>query len=111
MYIYIYIYKHIYIHICNTNGAAAKVMRFDRLGKKGTPWHSWEDYSRLKEIPKKVPLSKKLKFAVIPLVLTPFVPFRGPLVELQSGLQHALAHVLSEGSEGLNQHRVRNYYY
>ena len=27
----------------DTNGAAEKVMNFDRLGTKGTPWHLWED--------------------------------------------------------------------
>ena len=30
----------------NTNGAAAKVMIFDRLGEKGTPWHFCEDKLR-----------------------------------------------------------------
>ena len=30
----------------STNGAAAKVMNFDRFGKKDTPWHFWEDRSR-----------------------------------------------------------------
>ena len=48
----------------DTNGAAAKVITFDRLGKKYTH---------------KVPLSKIVKFAVASLVLTPFVPFRWPL--------------------------------
>ena len=37
----------------NTNGAAAKVMSFDRLGEKGTPWHLWEDKSRFMGVPKK----------------------------------------------------------
>ena len=31
----------------DTNGAAANVKSFDSLGKKGTPWHFWEDKSRL----------------------------------------------------------------
>ena len=31
----------------NTNGAAAKVMNFKRLGKTGTPWHFWINTSRL----------------------------------------------------------------
>ena len=47
----------------NTNGAAAKVMHFD---------------SSLKGEPKGSPRSKNVKVAATPLVLTPFVPFRGP---------------------------------
>ena len=34
-------------------GAAAKVMNFDRLGKRNTPWHFGEDESRLTGVPKK----------------------------------------------------------
>ena len=30
----------------NTNGAAAKVLNFDSLVQKGTPWHFWEDKHR-----------------------------------------------------------------
>ena len=30
----------------NTNGAAARVRSFDRLMKKGMPWHFWGDKSR-----------------------------------------------------------------
>ena len=43
MYTYIYIYIHTYMHIwlrtngVNTSGAAAKVINFDRLGKKVRP--------------------------------------------------------------------------
>ena len=37
----------------NTDGAAAKVMDFDRLGKKGTPCHFWEGKSRSTGVPKK----------------------------------------------------------
>ena len=37
-----------------TNGAAAKVIIVDRLWKKVlTPWHFWEDKSRLTGVPKK----------------------------------------------------------
>ena len=50
-------------------------MNFDRLREKGTPWHFWESKSRLTGVPKKYP-SKNMEFAVTPLVLTPFVPFR-----------------------------------
>ena len=50
--------------------------QFCQIGEKGTPWHFWEDESRLTGIPKNVPLSKTMKFAATPLVLTPFVPFR-----------------------------------
>ena len=60
----------------NTNGAAAKVMTFDRFGEKGTPWHFWEGSSRLTGVPTKLPLSTSMTFGVTPLVLTPFVPFR-----------------------------------
>ena len=41
-----------------TNGAAAEVMSVDRLGEKGTPWHFWEDKSRLTGVAKK-PLCQK----------------------------------------------------
>ena len=40
-------------------------------------WHFREDKSRLTGVPKRS-LSKNMKFAVTPLVLTPFVPFREP---------------------------------
>ena len=49
----------------NTNGTAAKVMNFDRLGTRCAPWHFWEDKSRLTGEPKKS-LSKNMKFAVTP---------------------------------------------
>ena len=48
----------------STNGAAAEVRNFDGLGEKGTPWHFWEETSRLTGVPQKVPLSKNKKFAV-----------------------------------------------
>ena len=60
----------------NTNGAAAKVMDFDRLGKKVRPGHFWEDKSRLTRVPKKSFWKTSFKKAVTPLVLTPCVPFR-----------------------------------
>ena len=76
VYVIIYIYIHIYIGCgagaeassqagglidlwlrttgVNTNGAAAKVMNFDRLWKKVImPWHFWEDKSRLTGVPKR----------------------------------------------------------
>ena len=46
----------------NTNGAAAKVTNFDSLGKichTSTPWHFWEDKSRLTGVPKKYVCQKK----------------------------------------------------
>ena len=53
------------------NGVAAKVMIFDRLGKKVCK------IDRFCQIGiQQVPLSKNIKSAVTPLVLTPFVPFR-----------------------------------
>ena len=58
----------------NTNGAAAKVTFFDRLGQKGTPWHFWEDKSMLTGGPKKSLCQKEnMKFAATPLVLSPLV--------------------------------------
>ena len=42
----------------DTNEAAAKVMKFDRL-KKGTPWHFWDDKSRLTGAPKKFLCQKR----------------------------------------------------
>ena len=36
----------------NTDGAAAKVV-FWQIDEKGTPWHFWEDKSRLTGVPKK----------------------------------------------------------
>ena len=41
---------------------------------KGRPWHFWGDRSRLTGVPQKVPLSKRMKLAAIPLVLTPICP-------------------------------------
>ena len=37
----------------DTNGAAAKVINFDRFGKKVRPWHFWEEKSRLTGVPQK----------------------------------------------------------
>ena len=45
---------------------------FCRIGKKDSPWHFWEDKSKLPGEPKKSLCQKDMKFAV---VLTPFVPF------------------------------------
>ena len=50
-------------------------MDFDRLQKKGTPWHFGEDNSTLTGVSNKS-LPKHIKFAVTPSVLTSFVPFR-----------------------------------
>ena len=54
----------------DTNGVAAKVMKFDRLGKR---YAKITDFDRL--VPK-LSLCQNIQFAVTPLVLTPFVPFR-----------------------------------
>ena len=59
----------------NTNGAAAKVMNFDRLGKKVRPGTFGKDKRSLTGVSQKVPLPKNMKSQVTPLVLTPFVPF------------------------------------
>ena len=62
----------------NTNGAAAKVMNFDRLGKKViTPWYFWEDTNKLTGVPNtKFAVKKNNKQkTVAPLVPTPFGPF------------------------------------
>ena len=60
----------------NTNGVVAKVMMFCQIAEKGTPWHFWEDKSRLRGVTQKSLCQTNMKFAVNPLVLTPFVPFR-----------------------------------
>ena len=59
-----------------TDGVGAAGNGFRQIEEKSTPWHFWEDKSRLTGMPKKVPLSKNLKIAVTPLVLTPFAPLR-----------------------------------
>ena len=56
-------------------------MSFDRLGKKGTPWHFWEDKHMLTGVPRK-PVKKNIKFAVTQLVLTQVVPFRMPVLTI-----------------------------
>ena len=59
----------------NTNGATAKVTFFDRSGKR----YAVALLGRYKYVngsTQQVPLSKNMKFAVTPLVLTPFVTFR-----------------------------------
>ena len=60
----------------NTNGAAAKVMDFDRLRKKVRPGTFWNIAAGQREHRRKVPLSTNITFAVTPVVLTLFVPFR-----------------------------------
>ena len=62
MYIYIYIWGDADGHWLrtngvNTNGAAAKAMNFDRLGKKYA-LALWEDESRLTGVPHKSPCQK-----------------------------------------------------
>ena len=58
----------------NTNGAAARVINFDRLKEKGTPWHFWEDKSRLTGAPKKIPV-KKHEIRSDPSSADPICPF------------------------------------
>ena len=62
IYMYIYIYIYIYTHInkgwlrtngVNTNGAAAKVMNFDRSGKRYALALSGRYKSRLMGVPKR----------------------------------------------------------
>ena len=61
----------------NTSGAAAEVMSFDGLGKKVRPGTFGEIKVGYREYPKSTPVNtKNMKFAVTPLALTPFVPFR-----------------------------------
>ena len=98
MYMYIYIYIYVYApskrrfrfaprrrFSClqtkgvDTNGAAGKVIKFDRSRKKVRPWHFWQNQSGLTGVTKQVTLSTTKTFAVTPLVLTPFVPFRSML--------------------------------
>ena len=59
----------------NTNGAAAKVMNFDRFGKKVLPGTLGKIKVGKQEYPKCPSVKKKLKkSAVTPLVLTPMRP-------------------------------------
>ena len=62
----------------NANGAAAKVMNSDWLGKNVRHGTFGKIKVGERECPKS-PSVENLKFAVTPLVLTPFVPFRKPL--------------------------------
>ena len=54
---------------------------FRQIGGKGAPWHFWGDKSRLTGVPKRSLCQKSITFAVTPLVLTAFVPFRGQFVD------------------------------
>ena len=45
----------------NTNGAAAKVVFFWQIWEIGTPWHFWEDKSRLTGVPKSPSVKKHKK--------------------------------------------------
>ena len=47
-------------------------MIFDRLGEKGTPWHFWEDKSRLTGVPKKS--VKKHEICYDPISADPIRP-------------------------------------
>ena len=47
-----------------------------QIGEKGTPWHFWEDKSRLTEVPTTSLCETTGTFALTPLVLNPFVPFQ-----------------------------------
>ena len=59
----------------STARAAAKVMNFDRLRKKGTPWQFWEDKSRLTGYPKGPSAEKKHKICSDPISADPICPF------------------------------------
>ena len=56
----------------NTNGAAAKVKMFDRLGEKVRPGTFGKIKVGSREYPESP--SKNIRFAATPLVLTPFCP-------------------------------------
>ena len=45
----------------NADGAAAKIMSFIGLGEKSTPWHFWEDNSRVTGVPERSPCKKTCK--------------------------------------------------
>ena len=49
-------------------------MNFDRSGKKGTPWHFWEDTSRLTGVPKRY-LCQKHGISSDPISADPMCPF------------------------------------
>ena len=63
------------------NGAAAKVMFCFFLSYCGKRYAKLTDVDRCCQIgTQKVPLSKNIRFAVTPLVQTPFDPLRSPRV-------------------------------
>ena len=70
----------------STNGAAAKVMKFDGLEKKVRPGTSGKINSRLAGVPKKSLCPQKMKSAVTPVVLTPFVPLRTTFMGGNAGI-------------------------
>ena len=87
MYIYIYMYIciYIYIYVCtcvaphiwlrtngvNTNGAAAEVMKFDRLRKRYALAVLGRNDNYVNGSTQKVSLSNNMRSASTPLVLTP----------------------------------------
>ena len=58
----------------SANGAAAEVMNFDRVGKKGTPWQFWEDKSRLMGVPKNSLSKNTQKKCSDPISADPICP-------------------------------------
>ena len=94
-------------NVVNTNGAAAKVMNFDRLGKKVRPG-TLGISKKVDGSTQKVPLSKNMTFAVTPLVLTPFVSFRGTRGR-QPGSQEASQPVSQSASQPVYQAESRMY--
>ena len=48
---------------------------FRQIGEKGTPWHFWEDHSRLTGVPKKSLCQQKHESCSDPISADPFCPF------------------------------------
>ena len=85
----------------NTHGAAAKVMNFDRLGKRYA-LALWEYKRRLTGVPKRSLSKKNMKIGSCPIspccpcVVFPCFPFRLPREALRSILVHLFPPALVE---------------
>ena len=92
----------------HTPGAAAKVMSFGRLGKKVRPGTFGKMKVSQREYPKSPSVKQNMTFAVTPLVLTPFVPFRASLIiTILLSLSLLLLLLFSEGRDIAGTRRRR----
>ena len=70
----------------NTNGGRCKSNEFRLIGGKRCALALLGRQKQVNGSTQKVPLSKNIKLAVTPLVLSPFVPFRGLARRLPDGV-------------------------